>query len=83
MSLQPRLHGPENLTRCFADGRLFKGFEEKVENLYDSPTLRNVTKLADNLIDKIREETVDVAKALLIGIPTQPANHLCGPAKVG
>ena len=82
MPLQPRLHNIENLTRCFADGRIFKGFEE-IENLYDSPTLRNVTKLADNLADKTRKESVDVAKALLIGIPTHPTQPSMGPAKSG
>jgi hypothetical protein len=61
----------EMLNGICADGGIFKGFEQDIETLYEaSPTLRDVTKLADNLADRTREESLDVARALLIGIPT-------------
>ena len=61
----------EMLNGICADGRIFKGFEEEIETLYEaSPTLRNVTKVADTLADKTKEESIDVARALLIDMPT-------------
>ena len=63
----------EMLKGICADGCIFKGFEQEIESLYEvSPTLRDVTKVADNLADKTKEESLDVARALLIGIPTHP-----------
>jgi len=70
----------EMLNGICADGRIFKGFEQEIETLYEaSPTLRDITKLADDLVDKTREESIDVARALLINIPThasQPSMQL-------
>jgi hypothetical protein len=61
----------EMLNGICADGRIFKGFEQEIEPLYDaSPHLRGVAKLADNLVDKTKEESFDLARALLIDIPT-------------
>jgi len=61
----------EMLNGICADGRIFKDFEEEIETLYDaSPRLRGVAKLTDNLVDKTKEESIDLARALLIKIPT-------------
>lgn len=55
-----------------ADGRIFKEFEDCIQPLCDiSPPLRNVSSLADTLADKAKEESLDVARALLIQLPTQ------------
>ena len=54
-----------------ADGRIFKDFEQEIEPLYDaSPRLRGVTKLADGLVDRTKEESIDLARALAINMPT-------------
>ena len=51
-----------------ADGRIFKGFEESIKPLCEiSPPLREAATLAD----KTKEESLDVARALLIQLPTQ------------
>lgn len=61
----------EMLNGICADGRIFKGFEQEIETLYDaSQRLRGVAKLADNLADKTKEESFDLARALLIDVPT-------------
>jgi len=69
----------EMLNGICADGRIFKGFEQEIEPLYDvSPHLRRVAKLTDNLADKTKEESIDLARALLIKIPThtrQPSSR--------
>jgi hypothetical protein len=55
-----------------ADGRIFKGFEQSIQPLCEiSPPLRDVSNLADSLADKAKEESLDVARALLIQLPTQ------------
>jgi len=55
-----------------ADGRVYKGFEERIQPLCDiSQPLREVSKLADSLADKTKEESLDLARALLIDLPTQ------------
>ena len=62
----------EMLNGICADGRIFKGFEDRIEPLCDiSQSLRAVSKLADSLADKTKEESLDVARALLISLPTQ------------
>jgi hypothetical protein len=61
----------EMLNGICADGRIYKGFEQEIEPLCDaSPPLRYVSKLADNLADKTKEESIDLARALLIDLPT-------------
>lgn len=55
-----------------ADGRVFKGFEGRIEPLCDIfQPLREVSKLADSLADKTKEESLDLARALLIDLPKQ------------
>jgi hypothetical protein len=62
----------ENMLRDIcADGAVFKGFEEKIQPLCNiSQPLREVSGLADSLADKTKEESMDVARALLIELPT-------------
>ena len=56
------------------DGVIFKGFESEIEPLYDvSQDLRRASELADGLADKTKEESLDVARALLIQLP-RPAS---------
>jgi hypothetical protein len=62
----------EMLKGICADGRIFKGFEDKIQPLCNlSQPLRETSKLADSLADKTKEESLDVARALLISLPTQ------------
>jgi len=52
------------------DGLIFKGFESRIEPLYEvSQDLQHVSQLADRLADKTKEESLDVARALLIQVP--------------
>jgi hypothetical protein len=75
--MEKMLHG------ICADGRIFKGFEKEIEPLYDaSPNLRGVAKLADNLADKTKEESLDLARALLIGIPAQSGRLSLRPHEI-
>jgi len=62
----------ENMLRDIcADGTVFKGFEERIQPLCNiSQPLRDVSGLADSLADKAKEESFDVARALLIDLPT-------------
>jgi len=61
----------ELLNGICSDGRIYKGFEQEIEPLcYASPPLRYVSKVADNLADKAKEESMDLARALLIDLPT-------------
>lgn len=54
-----------------ADGRIFKEFEGEIDPLCDIwPPLREISKLADGLADKAKEESLDVARALLIDLPS-------------
>ena len=53
------------------DGLIFKRFEGKIEPLFDeSQALRQVSKLAESLADKTKEESFDIARALMIHLPT-------------
>jgi hypothetical protein len=63
----------ENMLRDIcADGTVFKGFEEKIQPLCNiSHPLREVSGLADSLADKAKEESMDVARALLLELPTR------------
>jgi hypothetical protein len=64
------MNQPEHTPKC-ADGRIFKGFEQEIAPLFMVSThLRNVANVADNLADKTKEESLDLARALLIEIPT-------------
>jgi hypothetical protein len=66
----------EMLKGICADGLIFKEFEGAIDPLCEiSPSLRQVSKIADGLADKAKEETIDVARALLIELPTQ-TSHL-------
>jgi hypothetical protein len=61
----------EMLNGICADGSIFKGFEHEIEPLCEvSPHLQGITKIADNLADKIKEQSLDLARALLIDMPT-------------
>ena len=62
----------EMLNGICADGRIFKSFEESIEPLCEiCPPLREASTLADSLADKAKEESLDVARALLLHLPTQ------------
>ena len=53
-----------------ADGRVFKGFENCIRPLCEiSRNLREASTLADSLVDKTKEESIDVARALLMPLP--------------
>jgi hypothetical protein len=59
------------LTGICGDGRIFKGFEQEIKPLFAiSQTLRQVSQLADTLADRAKEESIDVARALMIQLPT-------------
>ncbi|HUK29373.1 MAG TPA: hypothetical protein VLV31_13195 [Candidatus Acidoferrales bacterium] len=62
----------ENMLRGVCeDGVVFKGFEEKIQPLCEiSQPLREASGLAGNLADKAKEDSLDVARALLIDLPT-------------
>ena len=65
----------EMLKGICADGFIFKEFEAEINPLCEiSPPLRQVSKIADGLADKAKEETIDVARALLIDLPTHTSN---------
>jgi len=54
------------------DGLIFKEFENTIEPLCQlSQPLRHMSKLADNLADRTKEESLDLARALLIDLPRQ------------
>lgn len=60
------------LNAICADGSIFKRFEGDIDSLCNiSQPLRRVSKLADALADKAKEESLDVARALLIDLPTE------------
>jgi len=60
----------EMLNEICGDGLIFKGFEHEIEPLCEaSPRLRYVSKVADSLVDKTKEESLDLARALLIDLP--------------
>jgi len=54
------------------DGTIFKDFEREIKPLFDiSQSLRQISQLADRLVDKTKEESVDVARNLMIELPTR------------
>lgn len=58
------------LNGIYGDGFVFKRFENEIEPLCQiSQPLREVSKLADSLADKTKEESIDVARALMIDLP--------------
>ena len=60
----------EMLNGIYGDGFVFKEFESEIEPLCRiSQPLRDVSKLADGLADKTKEESIDVARALMIDLP--------------
>jgi hypothetical protein len=62
----------EMLNGICADGRIFKGFEDSIQQLCEISTpLRDASTLADSLADKAKEESIDIARALLLPLPTQ------------
>lgn len=62
----------EMLNGICADGAVFKEFEEQIKSLCDiSQPLREVSQLADGLADRATEESMDVARALLIPVPNR------------
>ncbi len=59
------------LNEICADGSIFKEFEGEIDPLCEiSRSLRQISKLADGLADRAKEESLDVARALLIDLPT-------------
>ena len=61
------------LSEICADGDIFKDFEEKIQPLCAiSQPLREASRLADSLADRAKEESIDVARALMIELPTHP-----------
>jgi hypothetical protein len=63
------------LSDICADGDIFKGFEEKIQPLCEiSHPLREVSRFADSLADRAKEESIDVARALMIELPTHPSH---------
>lgn len=66
----------EMLNGICADGSIFKKFEGDIDPLCNiSQSLRQVSKLADALADKAKEECLDVARALLIDLPTEAGDR--------
>jgi hypothetical protein len=60
----------EMLSGICDDGSLFKEFEGQIQPLCQlSHDLLQVSRLADSLADKTKEESIDVARALMIGLP--------------
>ena len=60
----------EMLNGICKDGSIFKNFEHQIEPLYElSRTLLQMSKLADALADKTKEESIDVARALMVNLP--------------
>jgi len=60
----------EMLKDICGDGAIFKDFENHIQPLYEvSPDLQRVSKFASSLADKTKEETMDVARALLVQVP--------------
>ena len=60
----------EMLDGIYGDGVIYKRFEAEIEPLYDvSQPLLEVSKLADSLADKTKEESIDLARALMINLP--------------
>jgi hypothetical protein len=58
-----------------ADGSIFKDFERNIDPLCKiSSPLREVSKLAESLADRAKEESLDLARALLIDLPTQASD---------
>jgi hypothetical protein len=61
------------LSEICADGDIFKGFEEKIQPLCEiSQPLREASRFADSLADRTKEESIDVARALMIELPAHP-----------
>ena len=62
----------EMLNGICADGSLFKGFENTIQPLCEiSPNLRQASTVADTLADRAKEESIDLARALLLPLPTK------------
>jgi hypothetical protein len=60
----------EMLSGICEDGSLFKEFEGQIQPLCElSRDLLRVSKFADSLADKTKEESIDVARALMIALP--------------
>ena len=60
----------EMLTGIYNDGFLFKEFEEHIEPLCElSHKLQRASRLTDSLADMTKEESIDVARALMIDLP--------------
>jgi len=67
------------LSDICADGSVYKDFEDEIDPLCrSSPSLFETSKLADGLADKAKEESMDVARALLISLPTRSHDQRLG-----
>ncbi len=61
----------EMLDAICKDGSMFKRFEHQIEPLCEaSQKLLHLSRFADSLADKTKEESMDVARALMIDLPT-------------
>ena len=64
-----------------ADGSVFKDFEDTIRPLCEiSPNLTEVSTMADNLANRAKEQSIDLARALLIPLPTREDTRLSKPA---
>jgi hypothetical protein len=60
----------EMLNDICADGLVFKGFENTIQPLCQlSRDLREASTVADTLADRAKEESMDLARTLLIPLP--------------
>ena len=70
------------LSGICSDGSIYKEFEGEIDPLcQSSPPLYETSKLADGLADKAREESIDVARALLINLPTRTPDRRLAQAQ--
>ncbi len=61
------------LSGIYGDGFIYKRFEAEIEPLCEvSRPLREVSKLANSLADRTKEESLDLARALMIRLPMRP-----------
>ncbi len=60
----------EMLNGICKDGSMFKNFEHQIEPLCEaSRRLLQLSRFADSLADKTREESMDIARALMVNLP--------------
>jgi len=63
-----------------ADSSVFKDFENTIQPLCEiSPNLREVTSVADTHANRAKEQSIDLARALLMPLPTTQDQRLGKP----